>query len=400
MDIKEIIAGIAASAGDRSEAHAKVAMVAANQRVKFAESAQRWVDHWNSDFKRKYKFDGLAELKKPGFSLGRFAALCRKNGLTEEVTTSQVYALATGLITQNMVDIYKVVPTVYRDLAQIKPSTKAEESYFPLQPASVPVMLADNEAAPSSGVGGILTRIKNYRFAMIFEHSTTLAEDDQSGQVDEVSQTVGGKMPYAEEKWWLQQLIAVYAAGNIRQNGGVVPAACVAGQSALDTKYGGPATAAGTVSRDGIATLFTAADYVTDIEGDLSLWEIDTGLFANADKITVKTILKSDFNPNTPENTPNVVNGIFARNPLEDLFVMKFTRFMKYFTGSTLSGQGQPWFLGEAGVMGAFQERTPLTVTMESPLSGRSWEANVRRTQAQRRFGCGVPVPESTLRGN
>jgi hypothetical protein len=208
-------------------------------------------------------------------------------------------------------------------------------------------------------------------------------------------------MPYAEEKWWLTQLITAYVAGNIRQNGGIIPAACVAGQSGNDPNYGGPATTAGAVSRDGLATLYTAFDYITDIEGDLSLFEVDTGVFASADKITVKTILTSDFNPNTPSASANVTPGIFARNPLEDLFVMKFTRFMKYLTGATaLSGSGQPWFLGEAGNIGAFQERTPLTVTMESPNAGRSWEANMRRSMAQRRFGAGVVIPEAAARGN
>jgi hypothetical protein len=400
MDINEILAGIAASSGDRSDLQERVRSVATTQRAKFNESAKRWCDIWNAKFKKQFGYDGLAEIKKPGFNLGVVARQLRARGLSEDVTTSQVYALATGLITQNLSMAYQVVPTVYRDVAKILASTKAEETYFPLQPADVPVPLEDNEAAPSSGLGGILTRIRNYRFARIFEHSATLEEDDQTGQVAEVANGAGKKMPYAEEKWWLQQLITAYVAGNIRQNGGIIPAACVAGQSALDPNYGGPATEAGPVSRDGLATLYTAADYITDIEGDLSLFEVDTGVFANADKITVKTIITSDFNPNTPTGTANTINGVFARNPLEDLFVIKFTRFMKYFTGSTLSGSGQPFFLGEAGNIGSFQERTALTVTMESPTAGRSWEANMRRTQAQRRFGAGVTIPEATLRGN
>ncbi|HEX3456641.1 MAG TPA: hypothetical protein VHR97_01685 [Candidatus Baltobacteraceae bacterium] len=403
MEINDILANLAASAGDRSEIQERTRSVAIVNRQQFAEMADRWVAGWAAKFKKKFGYDGLAELKKPGFNLGRVASQCRARGLSEEVTTSQVYALATGLITQNMTDIYKTVPTTYRDLAKIRSSTKAEETYFPLQGADVPVPLEDNEAAPSSGMGGVLTRIKNWRFARIFEHSATLEEDDQTGSIRDLAQMNGKKMPYAEERWWLQQLIAVYVAGNVRTAGGtgIVPAACIAGSSGLDPKYGGPPTQAGPVDRDKLATLYTAADYITDIEGDLTLFEIDSGLFASADKITVKTIMTSDFNPNTPPGTPNTVNGIFAKNPIQDLFVIKFTRFMKYFTGSqTLTGAGQPWFLGEAGSMGDFQERTPLTVTMENPDSGRSWEANMRRSQAQRRFGAGVTIPEATMRGN
>lgn len=402
MDINEILAQLAAAAPNRADNAERVATIGARGRSKFAEKAKHWINRWNAKFKEAHGYDGLAELQKPGFSLTSVERQLRERKLREDQTQSQLYSLTTGLVTLDMSKEYETVPVVYRELAKIVPSTKSEESYFPLQRTDVPVPLEENEAPPSSGLGGNLTRIRNYRFGRILEYSCTLEEDDQTGQVREAAGDLGQKMAYAEEKWWLQQLFVVYVAANIRNidggsNNGIVPGACIAGSAPAN--YGGPTTTAAPVSRDGIANLFTAADFITDIEGDLGLVEVNVGLFSNADKITVRTILQSPFNPNTTSASANVLNGIFAENPLKDLFVAKFTRFMKYFLSSALNG-GNPWFLGEAGKFGSFQDRTPLAVTMESPLAGKSWESNTRRTKAERRFGAGVTLPEFVLRGN
>jgi hypothetical protein len=384
-----------------NEARESFNRAALRNRKLFEAAANRWVSLHAKKFKKECGYDPLPELAKEGFSLAAVHKILRERKLREEVTASQLYGLTTGLITQNMANEYKLVPTVYRNVANIKPSTKSEESYFPLQRTDVPTALEDNESPPTSGIGGVNTRIKNYRFARIVEYSATLEEDDQTGQVSDSATQQGQNMVYAEELWWATQLIGNYVAGKIRTSGGIIPDACVAGQGGNDPNYGGPTCTAGAPTRDGIANLYTAADYITDLEGNLGLVSVDTGVFANADKITVKTILTSDFNPATPSGSAGVTPGIFAENPLKDIFVMQFTRFFKYFAGSpALSGSGNPWFLGEAGKIGAFQDRTALEVTMESPLAGKSWENNLRRTKAERRFGAGVTLPEFALRGN
>jgi hypothetical protein len=404
MDISAVRKRLAEAGGNREGVARSVAIAAAVNREKFGEKAQSWCTRWGRQFQREHGYDGLKLINQPGFNFKEAARQLRdKMGLREDVATSQVYALATGLVTQNLSNAYEVVPTVYREVAKILSSTRAEETYFPLQGANVPSPVEDDEALPTSSLGGNLTRIRNYKFGEILELSNTLEEDDQTGQVAEQASNLGDKMAYAEEQWWASQLITAYATGNIRQAdggsaGGIIPGACIAGSAPVG--YGGPVTTAGIPTRDGIANLFTAADYITNVLGDLALFEVDCGVFANADKITVNTILKSDFNPNTPANTPNTVNGIFARNQLEDIFVAKFTRFFKFFAGQTLSGAGNPWFLGEAGKIGAFQDRTPLTVIMEVPNAGDSFNKSVRRTKCERRFGAGVVIPEATLRGN
>jgi hypothetical protein len=401
MDATQVLAHLASV--DRSEVRERVASVSARNRAKFAEKTKLWLGVWNRKFKENFGYDGLAVLNKPGFNLRSAARQLKERGLREDVSTSQLYALSTGLITQNLSGAYDVVKVMYRDVCKVLTSAHSEESYFPLQRGNVPSPVEDNEALPSSSIGGILTRIKNYRFGDVIEVSANLEKDDATGQVAEMAAAIGDKMAYAEEKWWASQLISAYVAGNIRladggtSATGIIPGMNIAGSAPAG--YGGPTCDAGPATRDRIANLYTAADYVTDIEGDFLPIEIDCGVFANADKIAVNTILKSDFNPATPAGTANVVPGIFARNPLEDIFVAKFTRFFKYFTGSALNG-GNVWFLGEAGKIGSFQDRDPLEVIMELPNSGKSFDATMKRTKAERRFGAGVTIPEFALRGN
>lgn len=371
-------------------------------RAYFNNLAESWKTRAAKSFKEKFGYDPIEQVSKPGFTLHEAGKQLReKYKLTEDQTSSQLYALTTGLVTLDMSNEYQAVECVYRDLANIKPSTKSEESYFPLQRADVPVPLEDNEAAPESGLGGVLTRIKNYRFARTIKYSATLEEDDQTGQVRDAATELGGLMAYAEELWWLQQVFNVYKAANIRTAGGIVPNECIAGQAAAN--YGGPTCVAGAPTRDNLMNLWTAADYVTDLEGNFALVKIDAGLFANADKFQVKTIMASAFNPNGASASTTAIGGAFMENILKGEFEAHFTPFMKYLnqaSNTSLAGSGNQWALGQAGKMGSFQDRTPLGVTMENPLSGASWETNSRRVKAERRFGAGVTLPEFTLRGN
>lgn len=378
---------------------------AANQKL-FEAIADGWVRGIGKNElvlearKHGVELDILETVKKPGFSMAAATKQLREaHKLREEVTQSQVYALTTGLITLDLASKYKTVATCHRALADILPSSKSEESYFARQRGNIPQPLGDNEEAPSSSLGGVLTRIKNYRFAEWLEYSKTLEDDDQTGTIRSWASDTAEKMSYAEALWWVRQLYSVYVVANTRSNGGIVPDMCVAGQGGNDPNYGGPTCTPGAVSRDNIANLWTAADYVTDLEGDYMLVQVSAGHFANADKFTVKTIMTAEFNPNTPSASADVTPGIFAPNVLKGEFEMYFDQFIKYINGTSLAS-GNRWSLGEAGMFGAFQEREALSVTMEATNAGKSLSANQRRYLVQRRFGAGVPHPEFTLVGN
>lgn len=380
-----------------------------NKRQRVAQRNQqmieRWADGWVSRsarrFQERFGYDALAQFKKDGFSLREaHKQLREKFKLSEDETTSQLFALTTGLVTMDLSNEYKRVDTIYRKIAKVVPSKKSEETYFPLQRSDIPVPIGDNEEAPESGVGGVLTRIKNYRFARIISYSNTLASDDQTGEVRDQAEQLGEAMAYAEEQWWVVQLFATYIAANIRGGAGtnpIVPAMNVAGQAPAG--YGGPTCTAGDVTQQNIENLFTAADYVTDIENNFALVQVDAGLFPSSRKITVKKILQSVYNPSTPPAGNGVIGGIFSENVLKGEFDAHYTPFIVR-ARAGIDGTNPPWALGEAGKFGTFQDRDPLSVVMEVPNSGASFTKNATRIKAERRFGAGVNLPEFVLVGN
>ncbi len=371
--------------------------VAAANEAKFIGNAKNWIAREGRRFKEHYGYDMLPEIAKPGFSLREARRQLRERfKLSEAVTTSQLFALTTGLVTQDLSNAYQIVPTVYRKLAKIVPSTKAEETYFPLQRADIPVPVGETEAAPESRLGGVLTRIANHKFARVIVMSQEMEQDDQTGQIRDQANGIGEGMGYAEEQWWVSQLFAAYVAANIRSSGGIIPPMCIAGQA--PSNYGGPTCTAGAVSQANIENLFTAADYVTDLEGNFALVQINAGLFASADKIAVKRIMQSVYMPSTPSASAGVVGGIFSDNVLKGEFETYFTPFIVRARAGIASGN--PWGLGEAGKIGAFQDRTPLEVRMEDPNAGKSFDEDTVRIKTKRRFGAGVVLPEFFLAGN
>ena len=363
--------------------------------------ANAWVAREAKRFQERYGYDPIKQIEKDGFSLREATRQLReKFKLSEDETTSQVFALTTGLVTLDLSNEYKLVDVVYRKLAKIIPSKKSEESFFPLNRADVPTPIGDNEEAPESGLSGILTRIKNYRFARILSYSNTAASDDQTGEVRDQAGTVGEGMAYAEEQWWVVQLFATYVAANIRGGAGtnpIVPPMNIAGQAPAG--YGGPTCTAGDVTQANIENLFMAADFITDALGNFALVQIDAGLFSSARKITVKKILQSVYNPSTPPAGNGVIGGIFSENVLKGEFDAHYTPFIAR-ARQGLDASTPPWALGEAGKFGAFQDREALSVVQEVPNSGKSFSANVTRIKAERRFGAGVNLPEFVIAGN
>lgn len=372
----------------------------ANEKLFLAERTRGW-DGWAKRFKERHGYDGAVQLGKAGFSLAAAARqLSEKYKLSEAVTQDQVMALAIGLVRTDLSSAYQAVPTLVRQLAEVLPSTKLEESYFPMFEGDVPTPVNDTEPLPEDRAGGVMSRIRNYKFGKIKSFSNLAADDDQTGALRRWGMSGGQKMGYAEDQWWLARLFLAYVAGNIRSAGGIIPPMCVAGSAPAN--YGGPATTAGPVSRDAVLNLWTAADFITTADDNLALIECNAGIFSNADKPTVRILTETKVNPNTPSGTANVTPGVYAANPLYGLFAAFYTRFMNKVvpTASTLSASGSGWGLGEQGMMGAFQPRKSLEVSVEAPNAGTSWEASVTRVKYEARFGAGVPVPEKFLRGN
>jgi hypothetical protein len=372
--------------------------VAASNTEFFNRLSTRWVTREAAKFTEQFGYDPLPILKQPGFSIASVGKQLReKYKLTETITTSQLFALTKITTIAGMTDAYKLAATTYRNLAQVTTSKSAEETYFPLQRGDIPVPVGETEAAPESRLGGVLTRVKNYKFARVLVYSNDLADDDQTGQLTTQAGQIGEAMSYAEEQWWIVTLFATYAIANLRGAGGIVPPMNIAGQAPAN--YGGPVCTVGPLTQPNLENLYGASGYITDIEGNFALVMVDTLLVAWADRLTAKKLLNSMYNPATPPAGAQATGGIFSENPMKGELEISASPFiMRARTG--LDGVNRPWALLQSGRGHIFQERTPLSVVTEAPNAGKSFDEDSTRTKVKRRFGAGTVLPEFILVGN
>jgi hypothetical protein len=137
---------------------------------------------------------------------------------------------------------------------------------------------------------------------------------------------------------------------------------------------------------------------VTDLTGDYALVEPNVILAAASRKLALKKLLLSFFNPAVPGSAGST-GSYFSENALKGELDIYTSRFIAQCRAG-LDSATPPWGVGEKGKVGLFQNNTPLEVTTENPLSGKSWEEQTMRMMCQRWFGAGVALPEFFLAGN
>lgn len=400
---------------DKSQAE----RVAAYNRNKFISNANEWVVRAAEGIVREaashgVEVDPIAWLKNPNFDLKQAGRGLRESRrLHESVVTSMLYSLANVATTASAASMYKLTPTVYRSLCEIVASKKSEETYFVMQRGDIPQMVTETQKAADSRVGGILTRIKNYKFMRIWAVSKDLEADDQTGQIAQMGQLIGEGMAYAEELYALVVFFNAYVAANIRPGGGagvpgsgIIPPRCIAGQNPSD---GGPTTTAGDITLTNAEVALQAFDYITDILGNYALVQPDSLLVAGSRRINARKIFGSAYNPggySTLAATGGQAGiagvGVMAINPLNGELAIHHSPFVnKAVSGGVgLDSANPPWAMGCAGRGWAFQDREPLEVLQEAENAGESFRSDTRNIRAKRRFGCGVKAGEFFFRGN
>jgi hypothetical protein len=352
-------------------------------------------------FEAQHGYDPRACIENGGFTLPRHKRqLEEKYKLQEAVTETQMFALTSFLVGDSAAAAYQTVPVIYRDLADIATAKTNEVTYNVLQGGDVPHAANETEEFTEARASGYVVRARMYRYGKIVAYSNLFDEDDQTGELRRWAEYQSELMPYAEERTWVTTLFAAYQAANIRSggvNGGIIPPMNIAGSA--PTGYGGPVTAAAPIGQAPLEALYEAVPYVTDASGNLSLVKVDTILCAEgADEITAEKILQSFYNTAAPAAAGGALAGILMKNVMEGRLGVKATRFVQY-ARAGIAG-GNPWGIGQAGRMGTFINRTPMSVVTESAMAGRSFDTDSTRIRIQRRFGATVRMPEFFLAGN
>ncbi|MGH7756079.1 MAG: hypothetical protein ACREM8_07335, partial [Vulcanimicrobiaceae bacterium] len=157
-----------------------------SQLAEFAPYIDQPLNDIREAFRAEWGYDPetvWSQSKAYGFSLNAVRESIAKHTMREAVTQAQFYALTRYGVNRQIVDGYKLVPTVYKDVSYVINSTASEELYFPLYGTDVPDAVEDGEQAGESRMAGFSVRILNQRFAKILNISKTLFRNDQTGQI-------------------------------------------------------------------------------------------------------------------------------------------------------------------------------------------------------------------------
>lgn len=369
-----------------------------SRNAQLAASTKSWTAGVRESFKTSFGYDPEDVWKNssdPRFSLKTVKEALKKTyKLSEAVTESQLSQLIRYGVIRTATDYYNLVPTVYKAVAQMETSRGYEEAYFPLQRNDVPVELQDTEPAPESRLGGNAIRIKNKEFGRILAFSKRLVDDDQTGQVSRQAGRMGEAMVYAEEQAFIVALFAAGVPSNLIANGGIIPASNLAGQTGAAFP-----TTAGAISQLALEQGYASSTNVVDILGNLMMVTYDTLLISTADEILTRRLMQSMYVPQMLGPTAGVLGtNAFAENVLKGMFTIQATPFVNRARAGLATGN--PWVLMKAGEGVVFQSRTNLSVVMENPDAGKSFEERSYRYQSNRRFGVGVVEPRFVYFGN
>jgi hypothetical protein len=356
-----------------------------------------------ADFEKKHGYDPRACVESYGFTLPRHKRILESQyKLSEAVVETQLFSLTSFMVNDAVNASYQAVPVIYRSIADIAQAKTSEVSYVVLQGGDVPHAANETEEFTEVRASGYLVRARIYRFGKVVAYSDVLEEDDQTGEIKRWAEYQGDLMPYAEERQWVVTLFSAYQAANVRAsgiNGGIIPPMNIAGQA--PSGYGGPTLTASAPTQAALEGLYEAVPYVTDASGNLSLVKVDTIVCAEgADEITFEKILQSFYNTTAPSSSGGPLAGILMKNVMEGKLGIAATRFVQYARAGLAGGGSNPWGVGQAGRIGTFINRTPLSVVTEASNAGRSFDTASTRIRLMRRFGATVRMPEFFLAGN
>lgn len=326
--------------------------------------------------------------------------------LREATSETALPQLLRAGVSNFMFDAYGTVPTIYQDLVRVANSTKFEELYAPLYNNELPVEIQRQEDFPDSRIVGIDVHVRNRKFGRMLAFERELVDDDQTGQISQRASQAGTMMGYREEITALFELMnASDPLVNITTAG-----------SAYTTTIGNQPAAPGQLSQAGLETADIALQNMVDPLGNFMLVTPSLLLVSPADKFNAEKLLNSALQPSVPgaagQNASTAGAGqtgwTMTFNPLQGSYSLRVSRFLP-----GLAGQGGPgllgpgldlahgaWFLMEPAKSFVFQDRDPLSIEQEAPMSGPGFKQDVYRYKTRRRFAVKVIDGRFIYRGN
>lgn len=275
-----------------------------------------------------------------------------------------------------MFDAYKSVPVIYPDIVTFRPSGNRQEWYAPLFAPELPEEVAPGGPFTDSRIEGLDVTLINKKVGRLLSIEREMFDDDQTGQIVQRAARMGEYVRYKEET----DVMGAIEGASYTVAIGNRPAAF----AALD--------------QPGLEAADVALANMKDPLGNRMLVSPDYLLVSNADKFVAAKLLNSTLQPSVPGAAGQTastassggVGWTMTINPLQGLYQLAVSRFLT--TGK--------WFLMERRTSIPFQERDPLEIVQENPLSGASFSNDTFKWRVRRRFAVTVLESRYIYRGN
>lgn len=300
--------------------------------------------------------------------------------LSESVAETQLVQLLRFGVQNFLFDGYASVPTIYADLVRVVQSGGAEELYAPLYGVELPKNIAPGQEFGDSRLQGLDVHVPNQKRGRMLTVERELVDDDRTGQIVTRAGQLGERMRYVEE----QDVITAITGGTYNTTIGNITGTGLA--TPVFSQLSQPQIEAGDI----------ALEQMLDPLGNRMLVMPDTLLVSSADKFNAAKLLQSALQPSVPGASGQTANTASSGgtgwtmtvNPLQGLYNLKVSRFLP--TTAGLDGiHGQAYML-EAKKSLVFQDRDPLEVVQEAPNSGASFERDIYRYRARRRYAAAL----------
>lgn len=369
------------------------ARIAADRGRQHTE-VERVMREMRESITRETKFDpAQVDWRNPRMSMKSLRQYVRdeyrKRGLREANAETSFGQLLRYGVQHYLFDAYQQVETVMQSLYESRPSNNRQEWYAPLWGAEVPEDVDAGGKFSDSRIRGLDVVVENKKVGRMLSIERELVDDDQTGQIVQRASLLGQRMRYKEELDGILELI------NAKDKS---TGAELAGYT---TGIGNKGTNAA-LSMAELEAAAIALRKMKDPLGNFMLVNADTVAAGPDEEINLYKLLNSAYQPAVPgaagtgiDASSGQTGWTLTTNWLQGKYTPVISTF---FAHADVNGAGY-WYVMQAKRGAVFQERDPLEVVQENPLSGQAFEYDSYRYRVRRRYKHKVIEPRFIYQG-
>jgi len=314
--------------------------------------------------------------------------------------------LVAGLL-QNVIGMYQLADVSYKDWVTVTPTNLVETPIAPLHGLSFPRQVGPQMPYPEVRAAGLDLKIRVNKYGSMYSIEKELLDDDQTGQFQAAAGMMGE---------YIQLLTEVLCYGKLQS----VSAMSYAGydvptsetKPSYETNYPWTSSAAplrgggfnqpvafGALTQANIQSGITALAQQKNLLGLIMQVSVKRILISPRYQFDLAVLLNSAYYPSGAA-AAGAVGGAFSINPIKGIADVSISRYMPDNLG-VFGADSKAWFLVDSSKPW-FQllVKTPVSVEQENPMSGESFNHDIRRFKTSTRINADHIDPRFAWRGS